>query len=345
MRARISWHILMAATIFLSFPLYSKAQNTNGSSSLIFDEATGILHGYSTSDPDYSVSGYYNSWVAAALIDESHDGPEGYGFTYLDAGTAIGPGRVEEGTQAEAEADTQYKLVSTHQVEAIYYERIYLDPPNDPEDHYNDYYNFESVGGFSYEFTHTFHGPGPSILMDVGSRVIDVGTTYDQKRTLVPHHLKIVSDDIHDPTTIPAVCGQLDRVVKYRVVDSNGRGVGKTAVGETFSEPTVSSCTSNAVPATSCSSFFSGQVHPNYTDGSGKFTDTLRVGCPASTDNCGFATKDTWVWCKAPDYSSIRVPLAAIEINVRKRNISVNGRDTVWVKDTEFFPDGSVHEP
>lgn len=291
MRRSTACNIFFLAIGCLLLPQYTTAQNTHGSASLIFDDATGLLHGYSATDPDYSVQGYYNSWIVGTLLDETHDGPEGYGFTYLDVQTNIGQGRVEQGTQAEAEADTQYKLESLHQVQAIYYEYLYLDPPNDPEERYIDYFNFESAGGFNYEYAHTFHGPGPSILMDAGNRVIDLGTTYDQKKTGVPHHLRVISD------TRPATsCGSVRRLIKFRVVDVNGRGVGHSHTKETFED------INN--PAITYSSIYNSCQNSSYSppacskDVDGTFTDQLWVGCPSSGGDCGFPeVRSVWTWC------------------------------------------------
>lgn len=329
MRILTAGRIFFLALGCLLLPHYAAAQNTLGSASLIFDDETGILYGYSATDPDYSVQGYYNSWIVGGLFDITHDGPEGYGFTYLDVQSNMGPGRVEQATQAEAQPGTLYKLESLHQIQAIYYEYFYLDPPNDPEDRYVDYYNFESAGGYNFEYTHTFHGPGPRILMDAGSRVIDLGTTYDQKQTGVPHHLKVIADVT---TTLPgaltdtAGCGQKQRRLTYRVVDSAGKGVGRVRVEETFPGTITSTCTGNTVSPSGCS---------DTDDARGTFVDTLRTGCPSTGGTCGFdVTPDTWSWCPL---NGSAVVLMRANYSVRYHQITVKGQQSSWAG-TDFYP-------
>ena len=191
-----------------------------------------------------------------------------------------------------------------------------------------------------------FFGPGPENYS--APPEITVGRTYEQRKTREPHRLKVESDTIRNVNSNDPVpeCGQVIRLIRYRVVNAAGDPVGRVAHGELFPGPITNPCTGSGPPPTSCSRIVQGQLRPNYTDGGGRFTDSIAIGCPAPSDDCGFVIDPNyWNWCTFSGFETTRIPLAKLRYEARKRVISINNRTTRWPDGTQFFSNGGISLP
>jgi hypothetical protein len=204
---------------------------------------------------------------------------------------------------------------------------------------------------FSFPLSFGFFGPGPERSSPESYIYLgEIFSFYSQgSEHGPPHHLKMLDDKIEQWDHSDGRCGQKVRLAQWQVVDAQGRGAGKIAVGESAPNGLgIDPCNGQQVRLTPCSVFAGGKLRPTYTDRKGKFpsVDRLHVGCPSPHDDCGVLTDPLfWSWCKPPDFTSIREPLAKLQADVRKNRISINGRDTPWPKNTQFFADGSVRLP
>jgi hypothetical protein len=186
-------------------------------------------------------------------------------------------------------------------------------------DHYNygEYLDGVPVlwpgGAGAYEF----YGAGPEV--DSGSyiplgtlnSVFSNGSTHGE-----PDHVVVMADNISD------YCNDAkQRIIKYRVVASDGRRAARCNTEERFYNqqngipiPFVwNSCRSENVSPTSCS--------PN--DSFNDFEDGLKVGCPLVSGDCGYSPfVSEWRWC-ARDRSSKH--LTSNVYDIRRNSILING--------------------
>lgn len=296
------------------------AQHEYGYSSLTFDESTGIVHGYAATEPDYNVQVYYYSAVDA-VIYEVTDG----GLTFLVGTHNINYGYASVDTQVEAEAATDYKLVSKHWVRAEYYEP---EPEYYPERYrYVDYYGFYFLSGDGYWRMFDFFGTGPIKYLE--SNNVELGETYDSAKVGVPHHLYLRSDTIGT-----GQCGQAVRTLSFYVVDVNNRKTGRTLLKEAFPNgPYTDSCSGERVG--------DATVTPVATNSQGNFRDVVRTGCPSEGGTCGFTSYPgymQWVPRTATGGYGTPVNLAVFHRDARYTRIGINGRYTEYPPDAQFFP-------
>ncbi|MDX6528970.1 MAG: hypothetical protein QOH41_1260 [Blastocatellia bacterium] len=334
--------LLIAACCLLNPQQINATPNTYTYSTIDFDDSTGTVLATGHTQADYQTGAYYQTTGAGLSLKDSNGNQvasqqkQAYGVT------------VDVSAQTDGYADEQYEVDTGHYILATYYLYNYY-YQGQYRNGYDDQYNYTAVEGQNWGTydSYTFYGNGPIVVSQYTNDII-LGQSKKTVKVGTPDHLKLVSDNIVTLPNSGGSCGQVQRSIRWRVVDQAGRGTGKTAVGESFPGQVVNQCTGNEPSPTPCSYFVGGQVHPNYTDGSGKFSadDLLSIGCPAPDNTCGFTIDpDTWVWCKAPDFTSNRVPLAAIVYDIRKSGVSVGGRATQWNSNTEFFADGTIRTP
>lgn len=305
--------IMIIGLFCLAFPQRASAQHVHGYSSLTYDDSTGMLHGYSETDPDYSVECYYSSMVDGYLTDETNGG------AYLDIQTNIGfYGYASVTTQAQGEAGNDYKLTSLHQ-QRIENSEPYEEPGGTLRYRWFDYYGFYFLSGDQHYYLYDFFGAGPIAYPE--NHLVELGETYDRKRTRTPHHLKVLSDE-----PLSTFCGSKVREVLFQVVDLNGQPTGVTPIKEVYGNTTQNTCNPYQLTPSSCSTL--------YTTRTGAFIDRLTAGCPA-VGSCGFEiSPNRWQWCPR---GRPAVTLFALNYVVHADKITIGG--------VEKFPDNSEISP
>jgi hypothetical protein len=325
--------IIVIGVCCLAFSQQAKANRVTVNTDVYYDATQNRMVGYTEAQSSYLAGMYYCLSVTVYLTTD----------TGQFAGNSAWDGCLYGYARTEAtlpyDANAEYSVEGEHTAEPYYRNDL---------GQLMDYYNFQTYqDGFPdyYLWNFSFTGPGPqrtsigAIFLGTAIALASQGTRHGP-----PHHLKIDKDEILDPAVTGTSCGQLERQITYQVVDASGRSAGRVTRGETFPGTIRSSCTGEEVPSTPCSIFSGGRFSGRYTDRSGKFKDTLKVGCPAATDDCGFTIDpNVWVWCSGGNFSN-RTDLAKVVYDVRKRSISVGGRNTVWRRGTEFFADGTIRE-
>lgn len=144
-------------------------------------------------------------------------------------------------------------------------------------------------GGGAYPF----YGPGPEITTNYYSIV--VGTLNSIFSGGAPHgppdHVKVLADDTNDDS-----CNTKSRILKFQVVDSQGRRVGRGSVEEQFFNtqngiqiPFVwNRCRNENISPSTCAPDDPGST----------FQDKLWVGCPTVGGDCGVGPVIArWRWC------------------------------------------------
>ena len=187
-------------------------------------------------------------------------------------------------------------------------------------DSYEDYYNYiQWTNGVtvSAPYYFSFTGPGPITEINVGRIILgSVFSIFSQGATSeLPHHLRVMFDSDIVRTDL---CNQLQKLIRFQIVDHNNRPAGKVNIDEkpqTITDP----CSATAVQMTTCSSTDVGTF--------GNFTDGLRTGCPHSgPEDCGFIFYNTWRWCGENPYGPVNgVDLARMIYDVNRHVIKVDG--------------------
>lgn len=343
--------ILFAMTCFtvcLLCPSAKAQVNVYGYTDIFYDEANNTVTFSAQTYSDYTVQSYYCVGVTGYIYKDDE-------YQTQISGRGCASAQYPEAGYADAVTTLPYDPNAEYDIEAQHFVETYVSLTENEGGGGGyagmDYYNFAA---YAYPappiyspLWFAFAGNGPPNRSTVSIILGQVFAVFVRGALSgPPDHLKIIDDNPLDPAKTDPVCGQKERQITYQVVDITGRSAGRNAVGENFPSTITSSCTGEEVSPSSCSSFFGGQFHPRLTDRKGKFTDKQKVGCPADADDCGFTIEpDTWVWCKPPDYTSNRVPLARIRYDVRKRSIAIGGIETKWPKDTAIYADGRIITP
>jgi hypothetical protein len=322
---KLNLPILLAAVaccLILSWEVQAQPR-TQTLTDITFDDGTGILHAYSRTEPDYSTQYYYRQvWVGNNIREMST------GTSLVQSGTVTAVnGPAEARSQVEANADEEYQAEAGHYMAAAYYvynyyyNGQYMSGYRDPF----DYGRYEGQGISAY-FSYSFYGYGPEVVRYSGNWFL--GQTKKKVKVGAPHHLKLISD------TFPSTsCGSVRRLLQFRVVDVNGRGVGKSRTVETFED------INN--PANRFSSIFNSCQNNNYSpaacsvDAGAVFTDQLWVGCPSSGGDCGFPTVASRWWSCPPGKPMVSLSTNVYE--VRHNRVLVNGQATSYSPGTEFY--------
>jgi hypothetical protein len=107
-----------------------------------------------------------------------------------------------------------------------------------------------------------------------------------------PHHLRVIHDD---DVTRSDLCGQLQKLIQYQVVDQNNRAVGNVQIDEK-PQTITDSCSGTTVTLTTCNT---GSVN-RY----GNFTDGVKTGCPYNgPGTCGYDFYNRWRYCISTPYT------------------------------------------
>jgi hypothetical protein len=214
--------------------------------------------------------------------------------------------------------NAEYYVLSSHSVQAMY--------RHFNESAFEDQFNYAAYGvmdpSIHFPGWFNFSGDGPSVS---GLQNIFLGTIYTiftgGAASGPPHHLKVVSDQ-----QITGTCGQKQRFVTYKIVDSTGKKAGGVPIKEIFPGTIIDSCSNKEVKPTQCNAWAD-----LFT---GNFTDQIFTGCPSQQGNCGFTIADNrWAWC-----STIGITvLARVRYDVGYSSISINGDASSWAG-AEFYP-------
>ena len=321
----------------------AKAQVISAISDVSYYAPTNEIYAYAQVYPDYSSQAYYCATVTAEIYKNGvyETGMQGNNYCSSWCGSTRCGGWARAETYLPYDPNAEYIIEAYHEIDIEL-----IRDESGGEIGYYDYYGFrwyylhdtswypnynDFIGVDTPDFTSL-----TNILLGATHSIFSEGATSGP-----PHHLKVHDDIVREAIAREGVtdpCGQLERLITFQVVDQAGRNAGRTAVGETFPGRIISSCTGNEVMPSPCSTFSRGRFTGHYTTRSGRFTDNLRVGCPAATDDCGFTTDPLlWVACSG-NYFATRTTLARFAYDVRKRRITINGRSTLWPRGTEFFP-------
>lgn len=300
MRWQALWVCLLLAGFVSAGAREAKAQYGEAPSSvnvytntyIYFDDENGVMYGEADAYTDYLYSVYYTISVYADL--EGDNGDAAYGGNYDSGQGESHPGATAY-AYLEAKADTKYTVTGTYDVTFGF----------EDEYDYFDYYNFQQ-----YEFSdvhaldwYDFYGYFVNNYPPYGggSTNAHLASTHSDKKTGVPHHVKVYSDVIRE---VPN-CGARERTIKYQIVDSSGKGVGTTSSRELFRDqqqgyvlPFVNN---------TCAQQFGEEagleayIYPSEcsVDQAGIIADGLFVGCTGGVD-CGPADFiDSWITCQS----------------------------------------------
>lgn len=341
---RLGFFVLLTTCCFI-FSQEAKAQSVYGQAWVEYYEPTNSIRAVGYSQPDYSVQVYYSAEIRLTVYQDENYLGDGAANNYHDwCWHTAYCGNAEIELYFPYNPGSEYAVEAEHTARDVQYPQYaeYTDPYG--------YYTLYGYDTLYHPVYYNFIGTGTPSGLDIKDMVLGVTDAFFTQGApaAAPHHLKVDDDLIREAQPRPNVtgpCGQIERLIKYQVVSEDGRNVGRTSIGETFPGRIISSCSGQDVRPTGCSTFSGGSFSGNYTDRSGKFTDTLRVGCPAPQDNCGFIIDpNQWVACSGQTFNT-RTTLARLVYEVAKRQIKVNGRSTRWKRRTEFFPNGSSYEP
>ncbi|MGI9106689.1 MAG: hypothetical protein ACR2G4_10620 [Pyrinomonadaceae bacterium] len=318
--------VLITTACCLSFPHEVKAQAVYSYADIYYDDTSNSMVFTVEAGLDYTTEAYYCISV--------------YGYSYKNEELQISFGdsvcSQTEFRAAQAQSTLPYDPNAEFDVESIPILETYLRNIDEEEGgggvSGNDYFNFSAyeVGSpVIYPIYYNFIGGGP-LRRGVSSIILGLVNAAWSAGALAgpPHHLKLISD-----TTPITSCGSKRRLLKFRVVDSTGRGVGTTSTKETFEDPNNSSiiwpsiynsCQNQNFSPPSCSE-----------DRGGIFTDQLWVGCPSSGGTCGFpAVGSRWWWCpRGRPHISLSTNLYEIGHN----SVKINGNENPYPEGYEFY--------
>lgn len=311
--------IALLAMCFLASPETSRAQSVYAYSDIVYYEPTDSVLAYAEGFSDYPAELYYCLQVMGPVYKNGVEQAWIYGDNYTP-GTAQCGGWATADTWLPHDPDAEYEVVASHQLETRY--RTF------DESGFEDYYNF-SVYGLQDPLVYSpgwfgFSGGGPPYSTNVAN--IFLGTVYtafsNGAAAGPPHHLKVVDDQFRQEA-----CGQVERRITYRVVDSLGRGAGATHVKEIFPGTITDSCSGQNVAPSPCN-LATGP-------GSSNFTDQIRTGCPTQGGACGFTINpNRWAWCT----SSGSTWLATLNYNARWSFVAIDSNPLDWPPGTQFYP-------
>ena len=190
-----------------------------------------------------------------------------------------------------------------------------------PGDTYADYYNYVewTYGNQVYApYSFGFTGPGPDVGISFSSILLGyVFSIFTQGGTSgPPHHLRVIHD--HDVVRND-LCGQLQKLIQFQVVDQQHRAAGQVALDEAPVDVT-DTCSGTKVTLSKCET--------TSTTRYGNFTDGIKTGCPHTGPSlCGFLFYDTWRWCRntSPYTPPNQVGLACMEYSATRTLIKVDG--------------------
>jgi hypothetical protein len=311
--------MLLAGACCLVFSQEAKA-DVNTITEVTYYEPTNSIFAWAEIMVDYDTLAYYEAGYWGQVSKD-------------DVGLTMFNGAIYDGNDGYYEGFFPYDPDADYTIEV--YPQLQAKIRHNIGDTYEDYYDYiQWTYGNSvyYPYYFGFSGPGPDRQINTAS--ILLGAVYsiftDGATAGPPHHLKVISDDtitLSGALSDLASCGQKQRTIKYRVVDSTGRNAGRVPVKETFPGTIVSSCTGGTVQPSSCE---------DTDDSKGSFTDILRTGCSSAGGSCGFdVTPDTWSWCPAGTGSP--TPLARSNYSVHYNQITVRGQAGSWAG-THFYP-------
>ncbi|HEX8708794.1 MAG TPA: hypothetical protein VF723_11170 [Pyrinomonadaceae bacterium] len=322
--------LLLAACFFLA-PQQASAQtpNTYTYSTIDFDDATGTILATGHTQADYQTGAYYQQTGAGLKIVDAANGNQ----------LAIQQKQVsgltaDVSAQTDAYADQEYKVLTGHYLLATYYVYNYYSQGQYRTGYYDPYnYSYYEGQNISSYNDYTFYGPGPVIVSQYTSNKT-LGQTKKTVKVPTPHHLLVMNDFFEQSD-----CGGagIKRILHYKLVDVNNKGVGKASMIENTGGAINDSCSGLTVTTTSgCSPI---------VDKTSLFSDTLGTGCPApGVTNCGFdINPDLWQWC--PPNGGAPVTVAKVKYNVRFTQIKVNDSASGYVGGTKFFADGTMQGP
>ena len=166
-------------------------------------------------------------------------------------------------------------------------------------DSYEDYYNYiEWTSGYEVVFPYYFSFTGPGPEMQISLPDIFLGTIFSVftqgAMAGPPHHLRVIHDQ---DVTRTDLCGQIQKLIQFQIVDQNNRRAGKILIDEmTPSAPVTDTCSNTTVTLTTCET--------SNVNTYGNFTDGIKTGCPHNgTNPCGFDFFDHWRHCRSTPYT------------------------------------------
>lgn len=288
MRSSILCIPLLAACLVLSSAGTARAQEFASDVSaycntyIQLDEENGLINAQAYVYTSYVYNLYYDIEVRATLRGgEQYD----YQTNYSHGQSLLYSQDLWTYLWVEAWADTEYKVWAEYTVK-FYYDGSYG---------YYDFWDFSRYAFLQvyepnfYDFIGYF-----TRQMYNNSSSTNVGTVHSNKKTGVPHHVKVYSDVNRE---VPG-CGSYERIIKYQVVDSSGKPVGTTSTREVFSE------TQHGIELPFVNNTCVGAdsyIYPSEcsVDKAGIIVDGLFVGCAAGGD-CGTSDfMDSWVTCQS----------------------------------------------
>ncbi len=122
---------------------------------------------------------------------------------------------------------------------------------------------------------------------------------------------------------IGTYCGAKQRDITFQVVDVNGGGVGTVPVMESFFDKQYGTPIASAYNSCNRTQIYPTGCFATDRGTGGKFVDTLRVGCPTVSGDCGSSEfLSRWSWCPS---GRSPVALSTNTYYVRRDSILVNG--------------------
>jgi hypothetical protein len=288
---------------------------------------------YTTVYIDYSINYYYDVGASVANIDSDD----------RSASNAVGCGECGSASATahlSYNASASYEAIGDYTVTLVYVSTFGNDPYG--YTYYNDLANDGSglYMSLSYGFLSRPSQTTGLTNLFLGS-VFAFVDRFTEQASGKPDHLIVVEDKTEDN----GPCGQLWRKIKFRIVDTNHKpACPRCIIGELRSSAPVSTCTGATVDEAQCPTGSNGAfLRKSGRDST--FTDNLRVGCPASSDACGFLIPDNrWTYC--PDTGRAAwIVLAKMKYEIRKRSIKVNDSTVKIDAGTKMYSDGHVEAP
>jgi|GEM_PF-3179973 len=311
MRKRVLY-LVVATTFHLTLCLNAKA-TVYSWTSVYYEPEVGSVRAFVETLADYDTSLYYCSEAYGYVYQNGVEIGDLYAYDEGGGGYTACVGRAMAITYFPYDPNAEYDIESFHEVDVIF-NQTYLE--------YYDYYDYvEYTYGDQVIFpnNYAFVGLGPphvstvrDILLGTLNGVFVSGGAAGQ-----PHHVKVLSD-----TGPFDFCGAKARDIRFQVVDSSNRRVGTTKTKEKFYDaqwgtPMASvynSCRSNPINPSPCT-----------TDIGGIFTDSLGVGCPEVSGDCGTSQfLAEWLWCPGRGRPDVR--LTTNTYYLRRNTITVNGQ-------------------
>lgn len=164
-------------------------------------------------------------------------------------------------------------------------------------DSYEDYYDYiEWSSGYygSFPAYYSFSGPGPEVSISLPEIVLGsvLGIFTQGAMSGTADHLRVIHDD---DVTRSDLCGQVQKLIKYQVVDQNNRAVGDVQIDEK-PQTIVDSCSGTTVTLSRCNT--------SSADRYGNFTDGVKTGCPYNgPGTCGYDFFNRWRHCISTPYT------------------------------------------